>query len=104
MSLQWVLFLALATTIIAAEKAEYDETGNDLLRWLDNSGRGFGTWRSPPEEEDRELEYSGHLFKNGEYILKVAIKKVIISMGHGIYKKKTLLKEFHHISSLLDIS
>jgi len=78
MSLPWVLFLALVTTIIAAEKAAYDETGNDLLRWLDNSGRGFGTWRSPPDEEDGELEYSGNLFKNGEYILKVAIKMLLL--------------------------
>lgn len=70
MSLQWVLFLVLVTTIIAAEKASYDETGNDLLRWLDNSGRGFGTWRSPPEEEDEELEYPGNRFKNGKRILK----------------------------------
>lgn len=64
MTLQWLLLLALVTTLIAAEKV-YDENGNDLLRWLDNSGRGFGTWRSPPEEEDEELEYSGNIFKNG---------------------------------------
>lgn len=66
MSLQWMLFLALVMTVIAAEKAAYDENGNDLLRWLDNSGRGFGTWRSPPEEEDEDLEYPGNRFKNGK--------------------------------------
>lgn len=80
MSLQWVLFLALLTTIIAAEKASYDETGNDLLRWLDYSGRGFGTWRSP-EEEAGELNYSRNLFKNGKYIITM-IEKVLISVGH----------------------
>jgi len=65
-----MLFLALVATLIAAEKAAYDETGNDLLRWLDNSGRGFGTWRSPPEEEeDGEREYSEKLFKNGKFII-----------------------------------
>lgn len=72
MSLQWVLLLALVTTLIAAEKSEDDETGNDLLsRWLDNSGRGFGTWRSPPEDEDEEPEYTGNVFKNGKYNLDV---------------------------------
>ncbi|VVC26518.1 Hypothetical protein CINCED_3A008538 [Cinara cedri] len=65
MSLQWVLLLALVTTLIAAEKSDDDETENDLLsRWLDNSGRGFGTWRSPPEDEDEELEYPGNIFKH----------------------------------------
>lgn len=65
MTLQWLLLLALVTTLIAAEKG-YDENGNDLLRWLDNSGRGFGTWRSPPDEEDDEiLEYPANIFKNG---------------------------------------
>lgn len=72
MSLQWVLLLALVTTLIAAEKNEDDETDNDLLsRWLDNSGRGFGTWRSPSEDEDDELEYSENIFKNGKYNLNV---------------------------------
>lgn len=66
MTLQWVLLLVLVTTLIAAEKGSYDETGNDLLRWLDNSGRGFGTWRSPPDEDDEEQEYSGNTFKNGK--------------------------------------
>lgn len=65
MTLQWVLLLALVTTLIAAEKDSYGETGNDLLRWLDNSGRGFGTWRSP-EEEDDEQEYAGNIYKKGE--------------------------------------
>lgn len=66
MTLHWVLFLTLVTTLIAAEKSSYDENGNDLLRWLDNSGRGFNTWRSPPEEDDEELEYSGIISKNGK--------------------------------------
>lgn len=65
MTLQWLLLLALVTTLIAAEKNPYDENGNDLLRWLDNSGRGVGTWRSPPDDEDEELEYSRNIFKNG---------------------------------------
>ncbi|XP_060868216.1 uncharacterized protein LOC132943299 [Metopolophium dirhodum] len=64
MTLQWVLLLVLVTTLIAAEKGSYEETGNDLLRWLDNSGRGFGTWRSPQEDEDEELEYPANIFKN----------------------------------------
>lgn len=69
MILQWVLLLTLVTTLIAADKSSYDENRNDLLRWLDNTGRGFGTWRSPPDDEDEELEYPGNLFKNGELIL-----------------------------------
>ncbi|XP_022177754.1 uncharacterized protein LOC111038821 [Myzus persicae] len=64
MTLQWVLLLVLVTTLIAAEKGSYEETGNDLLRWLDNSGRGFGTWRSPQEDEDEESEYPANIFKN----------------------------------------
>jgi len=67
MTLQWVLLLVLVTTLIAAEKGSYEETGN-LLRWLDNSGRGFGTWRSPQEDEDEELEYPANIFKNGKYL------------------------------------
>lgn len=68
MTLQWVLLLVLVTTLIAAEKSSYDETGNDLLRWLDNSGRGFSTWRSPPDDDDEEQEYPPNLFKNGKYL------------------------------------
>ncbi|KAL4130764.1 hypothetical protein QTP88_008155 [Uroleucon formosanum] len=64
MTLQWVLLLVLVTTLIAAEKGSYEETGNDLLRWLDNSERGFGTWRSSQEDEDEELEYPANIFKN----------------------------------------
>lgn len=66
MTLQWALLLVLVTTLIAAEKSSYDETRNDLLRWLDNSGKGFGTWRFPPNEEDEEQDYSGNSFKNGK--------------------------------------
>lgn len=68
MTLQWVLLLALVTTLIAAEKGGYGENGNDLLRWLDNSGRGFGTWKSP-EEEDDDQEYTGNIYKSGKLIL-----------------------------------
>jgi len=68
MTLQWLLLLALVTTLIAAEKNPYDENGNDLLRWLDNSGRGVGTWRSPPDDEDEELEYSRNILKNGNIL------------------------------------
>lgn len=69
MTLQWVVLLVLVTTLIAAEKVSYEETGNDLLRWLDNSGRKFGTWRSPQEDEDEELEYPANIYKNGKYLL-----------------------------------
>lgn len=69
MTLQWVLLLVLVTTLISAEKGSYDETGNDLLRRLDNSGRGLGyvgTWKSPPPEEDEYQDYSDITFKNGK--------------------------------------
>lgn len=68
MTPQWVLLLALVTTLIAAEKYPYDENGNDLIRWLDNRGRSFGTWRSPSDGEDEELEYSGNIIKNGDFL------------------------------------
>lgn len=69
MTLQWVVLLALVTTIIAAKNSVYYENGNDLLRWLDNmdnKGRGFGTWRSPIEVENEDLEYSDNTYKNGK--------------------------------------
>lgn len=66
MTLQWVVLLALVTTIIAAKNSVFYENGNDLLRWLDDKGRGFDAWRSPTEMENDDLEYSENTYKNGK--------------------------------------
>lgn len=68
MTLHWVLLLTLVTTIVAGERSTYDENGNDLLRLLDNRVGHFGTWRSPSDDNDEEIENAGNIIKNGESI------------------------------------
>lgn len=69
MTLQWVVLLALVTTIIAAKNSAYYENGNDLLRWLDNKEGGLDTWKSPTELENEDIDYSENQYKNGKLIL-----------------------------------
>ncbi|XP_050424804.1 uncharacterized protein LOC126835946 [Adelges cooleyi] len=63
MTLQWVILLALVTTLIVAERKLYDESSNELLQWLDNSAKRFETW-SPMDGEDVEQNEPEVSFKN----------------------------------------